>query len=145
VLTIALLLLAFVQAPAVVGPRTTSDSTPTYRFISKQRAIHFRCSVDTARLRACASPYTPTLSVGTHLMRVQAVNAAGRRSAITRVTLHILEAAKKEVRVGGRPFSLVEAEGSIWVANFLLGKVERVDPATNRVLARIQVGASPTV
>ena len=47
---------------------------------------------------------------------------------------------KQTVRVGGRPFSLVQAEGSIWVANFGRGEVEQLNPATNRVTARIRVG-----
>jgi DNA-binding beta-propeller fold protein YncE len=35
----------------------------------------------------------------------------------------------REIDVGGRPFSLVEAAGSLWIANFLSGTVERLDPA----------------
>ena len=51
---------------------------------------------------------------------------------------------KQTVRVGGRPFSLVQADGSIWVADFVGGQVKRVNPRTNRVVARIRIGGQPS-
>jgi DNA-binding beta-propeller fold protein YncE len=39
------------------------------------------------------------------------------------------------VQVGGQPTWLAAGAGSVWVANYGSGEVERVDPARNRVSA----------
>jgi YVTN family beta-propeller protein len=44
------------------------------------------------------------------------------------------------IRVGTAPSWVLVAEGSVWVANSEDGTVSRIDPATNRVTATIQVG-----
>ena len=130
----------------VLGPRRTTSPAPAYRFVSRERGakITFRCAVDRPRLHRCAARYRQRLTVGRHVLRVRAVDQRGRHSALTRVVVRRIKAARlRQIDVGGRPFSLVEAAGSVWIANFLSGTVERLDPATNRVTARIQVGGEP--
>jgi hypothetical protein len=72
--------------PVVVGPRTTTDTTPTYRFRSKASGvpaarIRYRCSFDSTKLRKCAAKVTPKLKVGKHVLRVRAVTPSGALSA----------------------------------------------------------------
>jgi len=145
-LAIALLLgLASPGLPTVHGPRRTTDHHPAYRF-SARGAAGFRCSFDRPRLHRCRARYSQRLRTGKHTLRVQAVDRAGRRSRVRRVTVRILAAEGPrltKIQVGARPFSLVEADGSIWVASFLAGTVQRIDPATNRVTATLQVGGQP--
>src|ERR1043166_3427510 len=132
--------------PVVLGPRRTVSPTPVYRFVSHERGakLSFRCAFDRPRLHRCGARYRQRLAVGRHVLRVRAVDVAGRRSAITKVVVHVIKAPwLREVEVGGRPFSLAEAAGSLWVADFESGTVDQLDPATNRVVARIQVGGSP--
>src|SRR3954469_15089050 len=147
----ALLLAALPTTPVVHGPRSTTDTTPTYRFSAREsgvpaRRIHFRCSFDRPKLHACRSRYSQRLSLGRHVLRVQAVDPAGRRSHIRKVRVTILRPGGPHVRridVGGRAFSLVDAAGSIWVADFSAGTLDRINPATNRVVARVAVGGEP--
>ena len=132
--------------PVVLGPRRTTNATPVYRFVAHERGarISFRCAFDRPRLHRCPARYRQRLAVGRHVLRVRAVDARGRQSALTQVAVQIVKGVRlREIDVGGRPFSLAEAAGSVWIANFLSGTVERLDPATNRVVARIQVGGEP--
>ena len=132
--------------PVVIGPRRTGNASPVYRFVSRPRGakVAFRCSFDNPRLHRCGARYRQHLAVGRHVLRVRAVDRRGRHSALTRVVVQIVKGVRlREIDVGGRPFSLAEAAGSLWIANFLSGTVERLDPATNRVTARIQVGGEP--
>jgi len=143
------LLLALVPAPpAVGGPKKTADTTPTYRFVAHGAArVTFRWAFDATRLHRCVSPYTQRLAVGRHVLRVCAVDMHGRESRPTTVRVQILDKPSgprpQTIAVSGRPVSLAEGFGSIWVANYLGGAVLRVDPATNRVIARIPVGGQP--
>jgi len=144
VFALAALLIALVQPPAVLGPRVTHDATPTYRFVSRGQGVRFRCSFDTPRLHRCSTPYTRRLRTGRHVLRVQAVDRKGRTSSMRAVAVRILPPSPlRQIHVSGRPFSLEDAFGSIWVANYLGGAVLRIDPATNRVVARIPVGGQP--
>jgi virginiamycin B lyase len=144
-------LLARPATPVVHGPRSTTASRPVYRFVSHERGvpaakIRFRCSFDRPRLRSCRSRYSQRLAVGRHVLRVQAVDPAGRRSGVRKVRIAIVPSSGPRItriQVGGRPFSLAEAAGSVWVANFLTGTVQRIDPATSRVTAAIDVGGQP--
>jgi streptogramin lyase len=47
------------------------------------------------------------------------------------------------VTIGGAPTGLTWGVGSIWVANYGDGTVDRVDPERNRVTARVDLHASP--
>jgi hypothetical protein len=50
-------------------------------------ALRFLCGVDGAPLRACTARLELRLSAGSHVLRVRAVDAAGNRSAPTRLTV----------------------------------------------------------
>jgi hypothetical protein len=50
-------------------------------------ALRFLCGVDVAPLRLCAARLSLRLLPGPHVLRVRAVDAAGNRSAVTRVAL----------------------------------------------------------
>src|SRR5689334_8602519 len=117
--------------PVVHGPRRTTSAAPVYRFASHERGttISFRCAFDRPKLHPCKGHYRQRLSVGRHVLRVRALDGYGRLSPLTRVVVQRVKGAQlREIDVGGRPFSLVEAAGSLWIANFLSGTVERLDP-----------------
>lgn len=59
------------------------------------------------------------------------------RPAIAAVPLHVAAA----VDVGGYPSSLAVTNGAVW-ASLGLGGIVRIDPATNRVVARIEPGGA---
>jgi YVTN family beta-propeller protein len=63
-----------------------------------------------------------------------------QEAAATRLPRHVQAA----IRVGKAPGAVLVAEGSVWVANRGDGTISRVDPATNRVIATIDVAANPT-
>jgi YVTN family beta-propeller protein len=44
---------------------------------------------------------------------------------------------------GIEPLGAVQAKGALWVALYGQGQVAKVDPATNKVLARVKVGPQP--
>ena len=146
-LALVLTLLLGPSKPVVLGPRSTTNPRPVYRFVSHERGsrVSFHCAFDRPKLHRCPSRYRQRLAAGRHVLRVLAVDGAGRRSRLTTVRVLILrpDYLVRKVSVGGRPFSLAEAAGSLWVANFQSGTVQRVDPATNRVVAEIQVGGEP--
>src|SRR5438477_13209373 len=127
-----LLLVVVPSTPVVHGPRSTTDTTPTYRFSAREngvpaKRIHFLCAFDRPKLHACRARYSQRLSIGRHVLRVQAVDPAGFRSRIRKVRVTILRAGGprlRRIQVGGRAFSLVDAAGSIWVANFSSGTVQ---------------------
>ena len=45
--------------------------------------------------------------------------------------------------MGDNPLEVAVGEGSVWVTNYLDGTVSRIDPATNRVVATLEVGRHP--
>ena len=45
----------------------------------------------------------------------------------------------KTIKTGGGPNGLVVAFGSLWVADYRLGRVLRIDPATNKITAKLQL------
>jgi hypothetical protein len=55
-------------------------------------ALRFLCGVDTAPLRPCAARLELRLPPGPHVLRVRAVDAAGNRSAVTRLAVRSLGA-----------------------------------------------------
>jgi YVTN family beta-propeller protein len=63
-----------------------------------------------------------------------------QEAVTTRLPRHVQAA----IRVGKAPGAVLVAEGSVWVANRGDSTISRVDPATNRVIATIGVGANPT-
>jgi len=135
--------------PRVLGPRRTSDRTPTFRFVSSESgmrsgALRFRCSV-TRRLHPCPRRYTPNLGVGRHVLRVLAVDPGGRRSPTARVIVQIVKPhvgpapSDQTISVGSAPYNVAYGFGSLWVP--VDGEVVRLDPATGAIQARVRVGA----
>jgi virginiamycin B lyase len=137
------------SAPRVIGPRHTTDRTPTFRFVSheaglRSRVIRFRCAIDRQRLHRCPNRYTPTLRLGRHTLRVRAVDPAGRasRTSIARVlVVRPVPRADQTIKVGTAPFNVAAGFGSVWVA--VSGGLVRLDPATGGVVARISTGRRP--
>jgi len=81
-------------APSIVGPDATAAGKHTYVFQSIERGLaaarlHYRCSLDSATLHACAARTTLRLTAGTHVLRVQAVDPAGRRSPVARLQIDV--------------------------------------------------------
>jgi hypothetical protein len=62
---------------------TTSDPTPTLKFVSSEAGSTFRCRFDAKPLASCSSPFTPkaALAKGPHVFSVRAADAAGNESA----------------------------------------------------------------
>jgi streptogramin lyase len=137
------------SAPRILGPRHTTDRTPTFRFVSREvgvrsRAIRFRCAIDSKRLHACRSRYTPKLRLGKHSLDVRAVDPGGRasRMSVARVSVvRPLPHADQTIRVGSAPYNVAAGFGSVWVA--VDGGLVRLDPATGTVIAHIAVGGRP--
>jgi streptogramin lyase len=138
--------------PRVVGPRRTADRTPTFRFVSSERgvasgAIRFRCALRAGRLHSCPRRFTPTLGIGSHLLRAIAVDPHGRRSPTARVVVRIVKPPRAPARadqtipVGSAPYNVAYGFGSLWVP--VDGAVVRLDPASGAIQARVSVGARP--
>jgi DNA-binding beta-propeller fold protein YncE len=136
-------------APRIIGPRRTTDRTPTFRFVSHETglrsgAIRFRCAVDRKRLHRCATRYTPTLRLGLHTIRVRAVDPSGRLSRTTFARVSVVRPiphADQTIRVGTAPFNVAAGFGSVWVT--VAGGLVRLDPAAGAVAARISLGGRP--
>src|SRR5205809_200956 len=127
--------------PRIVGPRRTTDRTPTFRFVSheaglRSEAIRIRCAVDRKRLHRCQSRYTPRLSVGSHTLRARASDPEGRVSPTG--TAHVsvvrpLPHADQTIRVGRDPYNVAEGFGSVWIT--VSGGLVRLDPTGGSVWA----------
>src|SRR5207253_3985933 len=137
------------SAPRIIGPRHTTDRTPTFRFVSheaglRSSVIWFRCAIDRKRLHRCPNRYTPTLRLGRHTLRARAVDPKGRtsRTSVARVSVvPPIPHADQTIRVGNAPYNVAAGFGSVWVT--VSGELVRLDPATGAVLARISVGGRP--
>jgi streptogramin lyase len=136
-------------APRILGPRLTTDRTPTFRFVSHEaglrtRSLRFRCATDPKRLHPCPSRYTPRLAVGRHTLRVRAVDPSGRTSRTSSARVSVVRPpphADQTIRVGAGPYNVAEGFGSVWVA--VSGGLVRVDAASGAVVARIDLGGRP--
>src|SRR5205823_10939169 len=51
--------------------------------------LRFRCSLDTARLHACARRVSFGLAAGDHQLRAQAVDPAGHKSAVSKLRISV--------------------------------------------------------
>jgi hypothetical protein len=62
---------------------TTTDSTPTLKFVSSEPGSTFECSFDVKPPAPCSSPFTPKVALGSgpHVFSVEATDAAGNESA----------------------------------------------------------------
>jgi streptogramin lyase len=136
-------------APHILGPRRTTDRTPTFRFVSHEaglgtRSLGFRCAIDRERLHRCPSRYTARLALGRHTLRVRAVDPSGRTSRTSSARVSVVRPppqADQTIRVGAGPFNVAEGYGSVWVA--VSGGLVRLDPASGAVVARIDLGNRP--
>jgi glutamine cyclotransferase len=144
-----LIVLALAQPakPTIVAPSTSYDGRFVIRFTSRERGVpharlRFRCAFDKRPFRRCSSPLDTRLSVGTHTFRVQATDARGRRSPIASMTL-VVAAPAPSFAVGREPVSVAYSAGSIWSADYGGGTVTRLDAATGRKFAPVDVGGSP--
>lgn len=104
------------KPPTVAGLRQTANTQPTYRFASTDRQtprarIRFRCAFDKPSLHPCASRYSERLQVGRHLLRVQAVDLAGNRSAIARVQVEVTPSLSVSGTIA------FDNRGDIWLMN----------------------------
>ncbi len=78
---LAAVALAAPAAPTVTGPRQTLNHSATYTFQSSG-ALSYRCAVDSPRLHRCSAQPIIPLSLGSHVLRVQAV---GRKKQLSPV------------------------------------------------------------
>src|SRR5919198_1422958 len=121
--------------PVVLGPRRTTSMAPVYRFVSRRHGakVSFRCAFDRPRLHRCAARYRQRLAVGSHVLRVRAVDGRGRPSPLTQVVAR--------VPVGDRPIGIGydDVDASVWVANFGDSAVTKIDPTANAIRARAVV------
>jgi YVTN family beta-propeller protein len=140
------------SAPKVHGPRQTASLTPTYRFRSsdpdnRASSLRFRCSFDSSKLHGCAVRYRQRLTVGTHVLWVQAFDPAGNASPMTKVAVRVsggtpppgTPPAGKLVATIPIAHSLgpiAVGEGAVWIEN-RDATVSKIDPATNTVAATI--------
>src|SRR5829696_1787968 len=81
--------------PRIVGPRRTTDRTPTFRFISHEpgvgaREVRFRCAVDRVRLHRCPRRYTPRLGFGLHTLRVRVLDTRGQLSPTSKARVAVV-------------------------------------------------------
>ena len=131
----------------IAGPKTTTDTTPTFRLSATGKHGGFRCSVDGGAFRVCRSPWTPRLAVGAHVLRVRTVDKRGRAGRATTFRVSIVAAgpqARKAVQAGSAPWGVLLANDSLWVASFFDDVVLRLDPATGASRARIPLGGAGT-
>jgi Ca2+-binding RTX toxin-like protein len=76
--------------PDVKPPRTKIGKHPAkivwtvkrhrrvvFRFSSSEKGSHFRCKLDSKPYRACVSPRAYNLGLGRHVVRIEAIDAAG--------------------------------------------------------------------
>jgi YVTN family beta-propeller protein len=133
----------------IAGPKSTTDTTPSFRLSATGKHGGFRCSVDGAAYRVCRSPWTPRLAVGAHVLRVRTVYKRGRagRSTTLRVTV-VAPApgpkARKAIDAGNAPWGVLLSGDSLWVASFFDDVVLRLDPATGASRARVPIGGHGT-
>jgi DNA-binding beta-propeller fold protein YncE len=142
-------------APTIAGPTATVPGAHTYVLSSVEKGVpqsrlRFRCSLDSTTLHACRSRVTLTLAGGDHLLRAQATDPAGRRSAVTRLRIAVQgiapELAPKTIwqqavtttKIGGggtgtgAQFGLaVGPDGNAYVTNVADDRVQVYDPAGN--------------
>jgi len=91
------------SAPHVAGNLQPGPGSRTYVFSSSEHGvpadqIRYLCALDHTTLQPCTRRLTVPLAAGTHVLRVRAVDQAGRRSPLTRVTI-LVRAPVPELRL----------------------------------------------
>src|SRR5215831_10280768 len=127
------------SAPLVTGTRVVTGAAVSFR-------LRFRCAFDMTRLHACARSYAARLRVGAHVLRVQAVDPAGRKSPTTvvHVTVKAMPPPTPSVGVGEEPVNIAYGAGSVWVANLTSGTISRIDVSRSKVTATITIAGQPS-
>lgn len=139
-------------APTIAGPDATTPGKHTYVFSSlekgvKQSRLRFRCSLDSATLHACRARTTFTLAGGAHVLRAQAVDPAGHKSAVSRLRIVVQDVAPAlssttlwqkattTAKVGmGAEFGIaLGPDGNVYVSNVGDDRVQVYDPSGNVV------------
>jgi Ca2+-binding RTX toxin-like protein len=65
------------KRPAKLLRTTRRHRRVVFRFTSSEGGSHFRCKLDRKPYRACASPRAYNLGLGSHVVRIDAIDAAG--------------------------------------------------------------------
>ncbi len=133
-------------APSVAGPRRTASQEPAFAFRSPG-AARFLCAFDSTRLHACPPRYSQWLTVGAHVLRVQAVGRSGAPSRVATVGVRVVSATglytDARVKVGAGAGVPAVDGGAVWVPNTRAGTLSRVDAARRSVVATIALGTPP--
>ena len=138
------------SAPAIAGPNGVTPGRHTYVFSSIEKGvpegrIHFRCSLDTARLHGCARRVTFRLAAGNHLLRAQAVDPAGHRSSVSRLSISVQAVAPELTltTLWQKPVTSVQfahgalfgialgPDGNVYIADPGEDQIQVYDPAGN--------------
>ncbi len=104
------------RRPVVIGPRTTTNTNPTYKFRYamagvKQIKITFHCSFDSKVLHKCGRTVRPKLKAGKHVLRVRATGPGGIKSALAVVRITVKKKGKKAKEQPVDPEYLVSCQG----------------------------------
>jgi hypothetical protein len=60
------------------APKKTHKLRPKFKFTANEAGVTFRCKLDAGSFVACSSPFRPPkLTIGRHVLRVEAVDSAG--------------------------------------------------------------------
>jgi virginiamycin B lyase len=85
---------------------------------------------------------TPTGEVGS-TAEMETTSVVAIDPAVIATAADFRERISKAIRVDGEPDFMVVDYGSVWIANFGTRTLDRLDPASNRLTARIPLGAEP--
>jgi streptogramin lyase len=135
-----------VGKPVVVGPRTTSQERPVYRF-QAANARSYRCAFDSRSLHNCPARYSERLTPGSHVLRVRAIGHGGAMSPVVTVRVRITVpyarlTAGSPVRVGAGAGVPAVDGGSVWVPLTESGELARIDASGGTITAKTRVGAA---
>ncbi len=137
----ALAVLVFAAAPAPAVRAMPVQDSPILVTVTPPAATkRIVCALDSARPRTCRRSSSLAARPGLHRVRVWTIDRRGRASAKRVVSVVVPAPAPPAVRVGSAPVGIASTDGSLWVSNSSSGTVSRIDPATRRVLANVQIG-----
>ncbi|HEU0275048.1 MAG TPA: PQQ-binding-like beta-propeller repeat protein [Candidatus Udaeobacter sp.] len=81
---------------------------------------------------------------GSFWMTVQSFDAAASPSQLFNLPLPaVTDLPRTTIVTGGGPDWMATGAGALWIANISLKEIERIDPATNAITARIKVDGVP--
>lgn len=81
-------------------------STPTFTFSSSEPGSTFECRIDVDAWQPCASPWSPTLEDGEHVLQVRAVDEAGNRDPSPAERRLAVDTSGLETTIDGGPTGL---------------------------------------